>query len=128
MRIRHIELNGFKSFMDRTVLELPRGVTAVVGPNGCGKSNIVDAVRWVIGEQSPKHLRGDAMEDVICNGSAAAGPLGMAEVSMLLERDDDDVLRAAADAEAEGEARSWSHAATFVRATPSTSSTGYPAA
>ena len=76
MRIKQIELNGFKSFMDRTVLELPAGVTAIVGPNGCGKSNIVDAIRWVLGEQSPKHLRGGAMEDVIFTGNAEHGPLG----------------------------------------------------
>src|SRR5882724_12592392 len=88
MRIKQIELNGFKSFMERTVLELPAGVTAVVGPNGCGKSNIVDAIRWVLGEQSPKHLRGAAMEDVVFNGNAASGPLGMAEVSLLLEREE----------------------------------------
>src|SRR5207244_1272842 len=69
MRIKQIELNGFKSFMERTVLELPAGVTAVVGPNGCGKSNIVDAIRWVLGEQSPRHLRGEAMEDVIFTGT-----------------------------------------------------------
>src|SRR5579885_2418879 len=84
MRIKQIELNGFKSFMDRTVLELPRGVSAIVGPNGCGKSNIVDALRWVIGEQSPKHIRGDVM----------------AEVSLLLERDEAELLAAA---EATGE-------------------------
>jgi len=94
MRIKQIELNGFKSFMDRTVLELPPGVTAIVGPNGCGKSNIVDAIRWVLGEQSPKHLRGTAMEDVIFNGNADFGPLGMAEVSLLLERSDEDLLKA----------------------------------
>jgi len=97
MRIRQIELNGFKSFMERTVLELPRGVTAVVGPNGCGKSNIVDAIRWVLGEQSPKHLRGTAMEDVVFNGNAASGPLGMAEVSLLLEREESDVGAVTAD-------------------------------
>ena len=84
MRIKQIELNGFKSFMERTVLELPAGVTAIVGPNGCGKSNVVDAIRWVLGEQSPKHLRGAAMEDVVFAGNAENGPLGMAEVSLLL--------------------------------------------
>ena len=98
MRIKQLELNGFKSFMQRTVIELPKGVTAVVGPNGCGKSNIVDAIRWVLGEQSAKHLRGAAMEDVICNGNADNGPLGMAEVSLLMERDEADLLRAAAEA------------------------------
>ena len=102
MRIKQIELNGFKSFMDRTVLELPPGVTAIVGPNGCGKSNIVDAIRWVLGEQSPRHLRGSAMEDVIFNGNADFGPLGMAEVSLLLERSEEDVLRAEQEEEAGG--------------------------
>src|SRR5437870_734972 len=91
MRIKQIELNGFKSFMERTVLELPAGVTAVVGPNGCGKSNIVDAIRWVLGEQSPRHLRGEAMEDVIFTGNTENGPLGMAEVALLLERDEADL-------------------------------------
>src|SRR5215510_9781550 len=94
MRIKQIELTGFKSFMDQTTLELPSGVTGIVGPNGCGKSNIVDAIRWVLGEQSPKHLRGSAMEDVIFNGNADVGPLGMAEVSLLLERSDEDLLKA----------------------------------
>ena len=97
MRIKQIELNGFKSFMERTVLELPAGVTAIVGPNGCGKSNIVDAIRWVLGEQSPKHLRGSAMEDVVFSGNAENGPLGMAEVSLLLERSEEDVLKAELD-------------------------------
>src|SRR5207244_8566619 len=97
MRIKQIELNGFKSFMQRTVLELPRGVTAIVGPNGCGKSNIVDAIRWVLGEQSPKHLRGSVMEDVVFAGNAENGPLGMAEVSLLLERSDEDLLKADLD-------------------------------
>jgi chromosome segregation protein len=95
MRIKQIELTGFKSFMERTVLELPGGVTAVVGPNGCGKSNIVDAIRWVLGEQSPKHLRGASMEDVIFAGNGQKGPLGMAEVSLLMERTEQDLLRAA---------------------------------
>src|SRR5438445_6902153 len=91
MRIKRIELDGFKSCLERTVLELPLGVTAIVGPNGCGKSNIVDAIRWVLGEQSPKHLRGEAMEDVIFTGNAENGPLGMAEVTLLLERDEADL-------------------------------------
>jgi chromosome segregation protein len=95
MRIKQIELTGFKSFRDRTVLELPSGVTAIVGPNGCGKSNIVDAIRWVLGEQSPKHLRGAAMEDVIFAGNGEQGPLGLAEVSLLLERSEDDLTQAA---------------------------------
>src|SRR5438094_172036 len=103
MRIKQIELNGFKSFMERTILELPPGVTAIVGPNGCGKSNIVDAIRWVLGEQSPRHLRGEAMEDVIFTGNTENGPLGMAEVGLLLERDEADFARggeAGADDEA----------------------------
>src|SRR5262249_9774330 len=95
MRIKQIELTGFKSFKDRTVLELPPGVTAIVGPNGCGKSNVVDAIRWVLGEQSPKHLRGGAMEDVIFAGNGENGPLGMAEASLLMERSEEDLARAA---------------------------------
>src|SRR5256712_23427 len=93
MRIKQIERNGFKSFVERTVCELPAGVTAVVGPNGCGKSNIVDAIRWVLGEQSPRHLRGEAMEDVIFTGNTENGPLGMAEVALLLEREEADFAR-----------------------------------
>src|SRR6266699_1135702 len=103
MRIKQIELNGFKSFMERTVLELPAGVTAIVGPNGCGKSNIVDAIRWVLGEQSPRHLRGEAMEDVIFTGNIENGPLGMAEVALLLEREEADFTRGG-EPDEEGEA------------------------
>jgi chromosome segregation protein len=87
MRIKELELIGFKSFPDRTNLRFPRGVTGVVGPNGCGKSNIVDAIRWVLGEQSPKHLRGDAMEAVVFNGNEKLSPLGMAEVSLTFDND-----------------------------------------
>jgi chromosome segregation protein len=86
MRLKRLELQGFKSFMDRTVLTFDQAVTGVVGPNGCGKSNIVDAIQWVMGEQSAKHLRGDSMTDVIFNGSDSKQPMSMAEVSLVLDR------------------------------------------
>jgi chromosome segregation protein len=89
MRIKQLELTGFKSFPQRTALDIPSGVTAVVGPNGCGKSNIVDAIRWVLGEQSAKQLRGDAMEAVVFNGNERLAPLGMAEVSLTFQNDTD---------------------------------------
>jgi chromosome segregation protein len=87
MKIKRLEIQGFKSFADRINLKFGEGVTGVVGPNGCGKSNVVDALRWVMGEQSAKHLRGNKMADVIFNGSAARGPMGMAEVSVFFEND-----------------------------------------
>ncbi len=87
MRIKKIELIGFKSFKDRTVIQFDAGITGIVGPNGCGKSNIVDALQWVMGEQSVKHLRGSSMEDVIFSGTEGYAPSGMAEVSLVLEND-----------------------------------------
>ena len=84
MRIEKIELIGFKSFADKTTFVLHPGITCIVGPNGCGKSNVVDAFRWVLGEQSAKSLRGEKMEEVIFNGSAAKKPKGMSEVSMIV--------------------------------------------
>lgn len=87
MRIKKLELIGFKSFKDRTVIHFDAGVTGVVGPNGCGKSNIVDALVWVMGEMSAKHLRGSSMEDVIFAGAEGYAPLGMCEVSLTLEND-----------------------------------------
>jgi chromosome segregation protein len=85
MKIKQICIVGFKSFMDRIEISFPLGISAIVGPNGCGKSNIVDAVRWAMGEQSAKQLRGRNMEDIICNGSGDYKPLGMAEVSLVFE-------------------------------------------
>ncbi|HEY4243630.1 MAG TPA: chromosome segregation protein SMC [Kofleriaceae bacterium] len=85
MRIKRIEIIGFKSFRDRAVVQIGESITGVVGPNGCGKSNIVDAIRWCMGEQSAKHLRGKAMEDVIFAGSESSGPAPMAEVSLTFD-------------------------------------------
>jgi chromosome segregation protein len=88
MHIKKLEISGFKSFVDRTVIHFDHDVIGIVGPNGCGKSNIVDAIRWCMGEQSPKHLRGKSMEDVIFNGSESRGPNGLAEVTITFDNSD----------------------------------------
>ncbi len=88
MRIKSLELNGFKSFVDRTVIEFKPGITGVVGPNGCGKSNVVDAMRWAMGEQSPRRLRGKGMDDVIFAGSEGRAAIGMAEVVLSFDNSD----------------------------------------
>ncbi|MHB1094176.1 chromosome segregation protein SMC [Thiobacillus sp.] len=82
MRLTHIKLAGFKSFVDPTVIPVPAQLTGVVGPNGCGKSNVIDAVRWVLGESSARHLRGESMQDVIFNGSGTRKPASRASVEL----------------------------------------------
>ena len=85
MRLAKLSLVGFKSFADRTEIRFDAPVVGIVGPNGCGKSNIVDAIKWVLGEQSAKSLRGGAMMDVIFNGAATRKPSGMASVTLTFE-------------------------------------------
>ena len=88
MRLKHIKLSGFKSFVDTTKVSVPNNLIGIVGPNGCGKSNVIDAIRWVMGESSAKTLRGDSMEDVIFNGSAVRKPVNRAYVELVFDNSD----------------------------------------
>ena len=101
MRLKKLILHGFKSFADRTEFLFDSPITGIVGPNGCGKSNVVDGFKWVLGEQSAKSLRGEAMMDVIFNGSGGRKPAGMAEVVLVFENPKraDDTLLLAIDAD-----------------------------
>ena len=85
MRLKHLKVSGFKSFADATKISLPSNLVGVVGPNGCGKSNVVDALRWVMGESSAKTLRGDNMDDVIFNGSISRKPVSKASVELVFD-------------------------------------------
>ena len=85
MRLKRIKLAGFKSFVEPTTIHFDGDMTAIVGPNGCGKSNVIDAVRWVLGESNAKNLRGDAMTDVIFNGSASRKPVGQCSVELVFD-------------------------------------------
>ena len=88
MRLTRIKLAGFKSFVDPTSIHFPSNLTGIIGPNGCGKSNIIDAVRWVMGEISATRLRGDSMADVIFNGSSARKPVGTASIELVFDNSD----------------------------------------
>ena len=92
MRLKHIKIAGFKSFVDPTTIVLPENMTCIVGPNGCGKSNTIDAVRWVMGESSAKHLRGDSSTDVIFAGSSGRKPVSQASVEMLFDNTDNKIV------------------------------------
>src|SRR3990167_8791737 len=92
MQLKRIQLIGFKSFVDATTIPILSHMNAIVGPNGCGKSNIVDAIRWVIGESSAKQLRGQSMSDVIFNGTTGRNPVGKAAVELTFDNSDSRIV------------------------------------
>lgn len=88
MKLKRLEMYGFKSFADKTIIEFKEGITGVVGPNGSGKSNISDCIRWILGEQSLKNLRGSKTEDIIFSGTQNRRSLGFAEASLIFDNSD----------------------------------------
>src|SRR5262252_7218331 len=91
MRLKRLELAGFKSFADRTTLAFDHSLVGIVGPNGCGKSNVVDAIRWVLGETRPTSMRGGEMTDVIFKGSVSRPSMSVAEVTLVLDNSENDL-------------------------------------
>ena len=85
MRLKSLEIKGFKSFADKTIVSFDEGITGIIGPNGCGKSNIIDSIRWVIGEHKISNLRSENLESLVFNGSKTRSPSGLAEVSLTFE-------------------------------------------
>src|SRR5688500_10163164 len=100
MHLSSISIKGFKSFPERTHLEFAPGVSVIVGPNGCGKSNVTDAVLWALGEQSPLSVRGQSMQDMIYAGGEGVGPSRYAEVEVVLASDEDDFAEKPGDSSA----------------------------
>ena len=92
MEFKKIQLNGFKSFAEKTNFLIEDGLTGIVGPNGCGKSNVIDAVRWVLGESSAKYLRGESMSDVIFNGSASRKPVSNASIELFFDNSEKKIV------------------------------------
>ena len=92
MKFKHLEMTGFKSFSDKTTVLIEKGLTGIVGPNGCGKSNIVEALRWCMGENSAKSMRGSGMEDVIFSGTSNRPSKNISEVSLLIDNQEKKVL------------------------------------
>src|SRR5437588_11559216 len=88
MHLDKMKLVGFKSFVDPTTIDFKSNLTAIVGPNGCGKSNVVDAIRWVVGESSAKQLRGESLTDVIFNGTTTRKPVGQASIELVFDNSD----------------------------------------
>ena len=124
MRLSTIKLSGFKSFVDPTTLHLPTNMTGIVGPNGCGKSNIIDAVRWVMGESSASRLRGDSLTDVIFSGSSARKPVSQATVELIFDNSDHTISPASSPRSTRSRSSAWSAATATAPITSTAPSAG----